>query len=351
MDISALPYTIDLRRDENATDILLSYVDQTRLPDELSIIETDDWMVVVHAIKQLEVRGAPAIGLAGAAAYVLAANSSTSDDIEEVMESLSKIAGTIIDARPTAVNLAWAVKRIEATAQEVASRVESKRSLVDALYDEVKRMEQEDEAANRAIGVFGSRLLPAHSKILTHCNAGSLATRFYGTALGVIYSAASEGKVDQVFVDETRPVGQGARLTAWELSRVGIPATLICDNMAASLMAKGEIDAVIVGADRICANGDVVNKIGTYGLAVLAQYHCVPLYVAAPLSTFDLDLASGSQVVIEQRDTSEVMYRPPSGVAVYNPAFDMTPSSLVSAVITEQGVFSVHDGSWDGLIR
>jgi methylthioribose-1-phosphate isomerase len=211
-----------------------------------------------------------------------------------------------------------------------------------ALLDRAREMEHQDMAANRLIGAHGAGLLLPDSRVMTYCNAGSLATVFYGTALGVIYSAFDQGKVQQVYVCETRPVGQGARLTAWELAQAGVPATLICDNMAASLMAQGKVDAVIVGADRICANGDVVNKIGTYGLAVLAKHHGLPFYVAAPHSSFDLSLEHGGQVTIEERNAAEVATSVPEGVAVYNPAFDRTPADLLTAFITDQGI--MHPG-------
>lgn len=200
-------------------------------------------------------------------------------------------------------------------------------------------MTREDETANRAMGAHGAALLPHGARVLTHCNAGSLATAFFGTALGVVYAAAEEGKIERVYADETRPVGQGARLTAWELARAGVPVTLICDNMAASVMAQGLVDAVIVGADRITANGDAANKIGTYGLAVLAKHHGIPLYVVAPTSTIDFSLSEGSQIPIEQRRPEEVLAAPIDGVEVYNPAFDVTPAALISKIITEQGVF------------
>ena len=202
-----------------------------------------------------------------------------------------------------------------------------------ALFAEAKRMEAEDEAANRAIGAHGAALLRQGNRVLTHCNAGSLATAFYGTALGVVYAAAEQGKIERVYADETRPVGQGARLTSWELARAGVPCTLVCDNM------KGEVDAVIVGADRIAANGDAANKIGTYGVAVLARHHGVPFYVAAPTSTIDPAIADGSGIPIEERDASEVLPVAIEGVDVWNPAFDVTPAGLITRIVTERGAF------------
>ena len=217
------------------------------------------------------------------------------------------------------------------------------RAVAEALASLTRRMIAEDEAANRTMGAHGAALLPDGATILTHCNAGSLATAFYGTALGVVYAAAEQGKIARVFADETRPIGQGARLTAWELARAGVPATLICDDMAASLLASGQVDAVVVGADRIAANGDVANKIGTLGVAVAAARFGVPFYVAAPLATVDASVPDGSAIPIEERDPSEVLPVPLAGVDVWNPAFDVTPAELVTAVITEAGVFAPSD--------
>ena len=217
------------------------------------------------------------------------------------------------------------------------------RAVADALFDFVKQMEAEDEATNRAIGAYGATLLKENSRVLTHCNAGSLATYFFGTALGAVYAAAEQGKIARVYADETRPVGQGARLTTWELSRVGVPVTLICDNMAASLMAQGKVDAVFVGADRIARNGDTANKIGTYGVAVLAHEHGIPFYVAAPSSTIDSSLPDGSGIVIERRTAAEVLAEPIAGVDVWNPAFDVTPARYITKIITENGIFDPAD--------
>lgn len=250
----------------------------------------------------------------------------------------------IAAARPTAVNLSWAVDRaLRLARQMVQDGGEGPAAVADALYGLCRDMIGEDEAANRAIGRNGAELLPHGATVLTHCNAGSLATAFYGTALGVVYSAFEQGKLERVYADETRPVGQGARLTAWELSRAGVPVTLICDNMAASTMASGKIDAVVVGADRIAANGDVANKIGTLGVAVLARHFGIPFYVAAPRSTIDASIATGEAIVIERRDAAEVLSRPIAGVQVDNPAFDVTPAQLVTAIITEDGVFTPDD--------
>ena len=325
LHLERLPHSVELVRDCGRA--AFRYIDERRLPGELVIEQTGDWHRVVDAVKALAVRGAPAIGLAGGAALALWAANDGSGDIEAV-------AGEIAAARPTAVNLRWAIDRAlgevaEASDGEVAA----------ALFNLVKRMEAEDEERNRAIGAHGAALLDPGSRILTHCNAGSLGTSFYGTALGIVYAAAEQGKVERVYADETRPVGQGARLTVWELSRAGVPVTLICDNMAASLMASGRVDAVVVGADRIAANGDTANKIGTYGVAVLAREHGIPFYVAAPSSTLDRSLADGSLIPIEQRDPSEVLPRPMEGVGVWNPAFDVTPARYITAIVTEEGAF------------
>ncbi len=254
--------------------------------------------------------------------------------------ALERACDEIAHARPTAVNLAWACKRALAVACAHLDAGEGPAAVAEALYDFVKDMEADDEATNRAIGRAGAALLAPGSAVLTHCNAGSLGTAFYGTALGIVYAAAEQGRIARVYADETRPVGQGARLTTWELSRAGVPVTLICDDMAASVMAAGEIAAVLVGADRIAANGDVANKIGTYGVAVLAHHHGIPFYVAAPTSTIDFALASGAEIPIEQRDAREVLPAPMEGVDVLNPAFDVTPADLVTKIVTERGVFA-----------
>ena len=307
--LERLPRTVDMVSDEGG--VRFRYIDQRRLPGELAYEETADWRVVVEAIKTLAVRGAPAIGIAGAAAVVLGGP-----------------AELVAAARPTAVNLSWAVARASAA----LAAGEDGSSFVQAMI-------AQDEAANRAIGMHGAAVLPDHARVITHCNAGSLATAFYGTALGVIYAAAEQGKIERVFADETRPVNQGARLTVWELARAGVPVTLICDNMAASLMCGRRIDAVIVGADRIAVNGDTANKIGTYGLAIAAKRHGVPFYVAASSSTIDASLARGAAIPIEERTASEVLPDPIEGVEVWNPSFDVTPAELITAIITEHGVF------------
>lgn len=344
----------------------LRLLDQTKLPDEESYLLIFDWREVIEAIKALKVRGAPAIGIAGAAAVALRAAEfvwACADDerlgeqdfertfvLDERMfdvqlywTSLEFAARMIADARPTAVNLAWAVERMLGVAKGALDQGALPLAIAETLFDEVGRLAAEDEECNRAIGAHGAALLPQGARVLTHCNAGSLATSFYGTALGVVYAAAEQGKLERVFADETRPVGQGARLTTWELARAGVPVTLLCDNMAASVMAAGKVDAVVVGADRIAANGDVANKIGTYGVAVLAAHHGIPLYVAAPFSTIDFSLPDGARIPIEQRASCEVLARPLEGVEVLNPAFDVTPAALVSKIITERGAFAPAD--------
>ena len=341
--LDRLPRTVELARaaDGAAT---LAYVDQRLLPGKLAIERTADWGAVVDAIKTLAVRGAPAIGVAGAAAVALwareaAGGATGAGEVSAYRAALERTAEEIACARPTAVNLRWAVERVLGRARVALDGGAAPAAVADALFAEAKRMEAEDEAANRAIGAHGAALLRQGSRVLTHCNAGSLATAFYGTALGVVYAAAEQGKIERVYADETRPVGQGARLTSWELARAGVPCTLVCDNMAASLMAKGEVDAVIVGADRIAANGDAANKIGTYGVAVLARHHGIPFYVAAPTSTIDPAIADGSGIPIEERDASEVLPVAIEGVYVWNPAFDVTPAGLITRIVTERGAF------------
>ena len=348
LHLDNLPRTIFVEREEGAPRVVM--IDQRALPGELRWIRTADWRVVVDAVKDLAVRGAPAIGVAGAAAVMLAAEELARDgavvDTAGFQEQLGAAAAEIADARPTAVNLAWAVRGAMEGASEALGAGMSPRECAGALYGLTEALIAEDEAANRALGAQGAALLRERAEalgrplnILTHCNAGSLATAFYGTALGVVYAAAAEGLVERVWADETRPVGQGARLTVWELARAGVPVTLLCDNMAASLMAAGRIDAVIVGADRIAANGDAANKIGTLGVAVLARHFGVPFYVAAPVSTVDRACLSGDAIPIEQRAAAEVLPAPIEGVAVHNPAFDVTPASLIDAIITEEGIW------------
>ncbi|HHX75519.1 MAG TPA: S-methyl-5-thioribose-1-phosphate isomerase, partial [Firmicutes bacterium] len=283
------------------------------------------------------------IGAAAAYGMALAAASLTHLDFSRLMVGLTEAAHGLKTTRPTAVNLAWAVERMLNVARTQAGQ--EPQQVADILWAEAERIAAEDIAVNKQIGAYGAELLPQEVRILTHCNAGALATVGYGTALGVIRSAVASGKKVAVFADETRPYLQGARLTAWELLRDNIPVTLIADNMAGYLMQKGAVDAVLVGADRIAANGDVANKIGTYSLAVLARAHRLPFYVAAPLSTFDLTLASGEDIPIEERSAAELteiagVRIAPENVPVYNPAFDVTPAAYITAIITEAGVIT-----------
>ena len=366
-------------------------IDQSRLPLVGDLLVCNTYEGVCLAISGLAVRGAPALGVAAALGVALWSETAGAemDDLRYYLDELDRVADEIAATRPTAVNLMWGAERMKRFARDNADLgLDALRPLV---LEEALRVRAEDEERNRALGAHGAALIEPGSRILTHCNAGSLATAYFGTALGVIFSAHAEGKIEQVWVDETRPVLQGARLTAWELRMAGVPFKLICDNMAASVMRRGWVDAVIVGADRIAANGDVANKIGTYGLAVLCKEHGIPFYVAAPSSTVDLTLATGDEIVIEERDEREVtgvtvsgvieprtsietkaldalteagpyvlgmtkghqmelarkggayqfdgwMRVAPPSVEVFNPAFDVTPAEYVTAIITERGV-------------
>ncbi len=316
-------------------------IDQTRLPLELVYVDCRTHLDVARAIQTMQVRGAPAIGAAAAYGMVLGASAFTGLDKQDFRQYMQQVGEILAATRPTAVNLFWAVRRMENLLTRTADLpVEETRP---ALLAEAEAIFREDLAMNQRMGALGQELVPLGATILTHCNAGALATTGYGTALGVIRAAQAAGKGVKVIVDETRPLLQGARLTAWELMQVGIPVTLITDNMAGYCMAKGMIDLVIVGADRITANGDVANKIGTYSVAVLAQAHGIPFYVAAPASTVDLSLAAGSAIPIEERHCDEVrqiygqQVAPPE-VDVFNPAFDVTPNGLITAIITDRGV-------------
>jgi len=316
-------------------------IDQTLLPGELVFLEIRDVRDMWKAVKTLKVRGAPAIGVAAAMGVVLAAQSAGAQTGAELVEEVNRAADYLATSRPTAVNLFWALDRMRTLAQRNAHLPVA--DLVLALAREAVRIFEEDVGMCRAIGRYGADLLRDGQAILTHCNAGGLATTRYGTALAPVYVAHEQGKRIHVYVDETRPLLQGARLTAWELMRAGIETTLICDNTAAFVMKQGLIDAVLVGADRIAANGDTANKIGTYGVALLAKAHDIPFYVLAPTSTFDLSLRSGDEIPIEERDPGEVTNgfgKPtaPAGVPVYSPAFDVTPGGLISAIICEKGV-------------
>ncbi|MCQ2559285.1 MAG: S-methyl-5-thioribose-1-phosphate isomerase [Clostridia bacterium] len=317
----------------------LYLLDQTRLPLEKVELECTTYQQVIEAIKILAVRGAPAIGVAAAYGLVLGLEAYQKVKPEAFVQEARRIAAELDASRPTAVNLHWALQRM---LQVLISGLDSA-SLWQKLEAEARKIEQEDFAANRKMGEFGQTLIPAQSRILTHCNAGALATSGWGTALGVIRSAQAAGKQVQVYADETRPLLQGARLTALELLQDRIDVTLISDNLAATLMAHKMVDLVIVGADRIAANGDAANKIGTYGLAVLAEKHNLPFYIAAPLSTFDLSKKTGAEIPIEQRKPEEVTHLAgqriaPLGVKVWNPAFDVTPSVYIKAIITEKGI-------------
>jgi methylthioribose-1-phosphate isomerase len=321
-------------------------IDQTRLPGEFVRIDLADVPAVWEAIRSLRVRGAPAIGIAAAFGAVLGARSASLDDPDAVRAALHDATGYLRTSRPTAVNLFWALDRIDRVAE--SNSVADGPALLDLLLHEALAIAAEDKAMCRAIGAHGAALIAPGQGILTHCNAGGLATADYGTALAVIFAAHEAGKAVHVFADETRPLLQGARLTAWELSRRGVPVTLICDSMAAQVMKEGRVQMVVVGADRIAANGDTANKIGTYGVALLARAHGIPFHVAAPSSTFDLSLPDGSSIPIEQRDPREITHgfgaaTAPEGVPAYNPAFDVTPAPLIASIITERGLIRPVD--------
>ena len=318
-------------------------IDQNALPQIERQVVCQDYGQVISAIKELTVRGAPAIGVAAAMGVALGALFITTIDPQKFSKQIDVICNQIAGARPTARNLFWALERMKKCLDD--SIVSGKRNLAAQLVLEAKRICAEDITINRQMGKNGSELLADGDNILTHCNAGALATAGYGTALGVIRAAREQGKKLHVYVDETRPVLQGARLTSWEMQKEKIPATLITDNMAGFLMQQGKIDKIIVGADRIAANGDTANKIGTYSLAVLAMAHGVPFYVAAPLSTFDFSLKTGAEIPIEERSGYEVtnfrgISTAPRGMKVYNPAFDLTPATHISAIITEGGIMT-----------
>lgn len=390
MAISDIPRTVWWDTTEDGRPAVFM-IDQTRLPLQGDVLVCNTYDGVCLAIRTLAVRGAPALGVSAALAVALwsetegAGIATTSD----YLARLDVVSEEIASARPTAVNLRWGAERVRVLAHGNSDlAVDALRALV---LQEAQNMVAEDEERNRTLGAFGADLLPDRAKVLTHCNAGSLATAYFGTALGVIFSAHEQGKIEHVWVDETRPVNQGGRLTAWELRIAGVPSALITDNMAASVMRNGWVDAVVVGADRICANGDTANKIGTYGLAVLCKEHGIPFYVAAPSSTVDLTLSCGSEIEIEERDPREVegftvsgVFEPdtpvaarafdmltsegayevplqkghrmaisrkgaaysfdawfkmtPPGIEIYNPAFDVTPARYVTAFITECGV-------------
>jgi methylthioribose-1-phosphate isomerase len=316
-------------------------IDQRLLPQEYVVVRCTTVEEVARAIKTLQVRGAPAIGCTAAYGLVIAARQSAAQTLPALLADLTNAKALLDAQRPTAVNLSWATERMLQQARSLSGVDVA--ALREALLQEAHAIVAEDLAMCLAMGRHGASLIPPRGQVLTHCNAGGLATAGYGTALAPIRTIFGEGRSVHVFVDETRPFLQGSRLTAWELQQAGIPLTLITDNMAGYFMRQGAIDCVIVGADRIVANGDVANKIGTYSLAVLAKAHTIPFYVAAPSSTVDLSLASGDQIPIEQRASDEVTHIgtqliAPNGVVAAHPAFDVTPHELVSAIITERGV-------------
>jgi methylthioribose-1-phosphate isomerase len=325
-------------------DGIVRILDQSLLPDRVEFVDCRDYETVAIAIKELWVRGAPAIGITAAMGVALGAQALNSGDYESFREGVLEIADHLAATRPTAVNLFWAISRMKRRLEEL--RDQPVADIKAQLIIEAQAILAEDIAMNRAIGGHGNAVIGKEQTILTHCNAGALATGGYGTALGVVRAAWEAGKKIQVLADETRPVLQGSRLTAWELMQDGIPVTIITDNMAGALMQQGKVHVCIVGADRIAANGDVANKIGTDTVAVLAHAHGIPFYVAAPSSTIDLNMPSGDLIPIEQRDSREVTHVrgeiviAPDGAVVANPAFDVTPARLITGIITEKGIFA-----------
>jgi len=324
-------------------DDVIVMIDQRKLPASEIYVSCKTAQEVARAIKTMVIRGAPAIGVAAAMGIALGMRRSKATGTKQFATEFQKLCDLMAATRPTAVNLFWAIERMKRVFADAAQGGCSVDEIKQRLEADARRIHDEDVESCRTMGAFGAELVPAEACILTHCNAGALATAGYGTALGVVRAAAERGKKVTVLADETRPFLQGARLTAWELVKDGIDTTVITDNMAASMMRLGQVDLVVVGADRIAANGDVANKIGTYGVAVLAREHGIPFYVAAPLSTIDLDTADGSTIPIEERDSREVTHVGPSrltpeGVRVRNPAFDVTPAKYVTAIITERGV-------------
>jgi methylthioribose-1-phosphate isomerase len=318
------------------------FIDQTKLPLEESFVVATTYEQVAEIIVTMVVRGAPAIGVSAAYGVALGAKQTKAKTAAEFAPEFEKICARLAGTRPTAVNLFWAIDRMKALFATLLASNASMAQVQDRILAEADAMYEEDIAACKTMGAHGAALLPDEGGVLTHCNAGALATCGYGTALGVIRAAVERGKRIHVYADETRPFLQGARLTAWELMADGIPTTVICDNMAASLMRQGRIQAVVVGADRIAANGDAANKIGTYNVAILAREHNIPFYVAAPWSTIDLATATGDAIPIEERPAREVTHHAgkqltPNGVGICNPAFDVTPAKYITAIITERG--------------
>jgi len=323
------------------TDSGVRFIDQTKLPTEESYVTCTTCEQVANAIRTMIVRGAPAIGVATAMGIALGVQRSKAETVGELKRDFDRCCERIRQTRPTAVNLFWAISRMQEKFESL--RIRPLPQIKQALIEEAKRMHAEDIAANQAMGRLGATLMPSSGGVLTHCNAGALATCGYGTALGVIRAAVEQGKKIHVYADETRPFLQGSRLTAWELMKDGIPTTVISDNMAGAMMKQGKIGAIVVGADRIAANGDVANKVGTYTVAILAKEHTIPFYVAAPFSTIDLNTPDGSKIPIEQRNKEEVTHIAgkqiaPHGVQVENPAFDVTPAEYVTAIVTERGI-------------
>jgi methylthioribose-1-phosphate isomerase len=317
------------------------FIDQTKLPTEETYLVCKTHAQVADAIRTMVVRGAPAIGVAAALGIALGVKDSQAESFSELKRELDEICDNMGKTRPTAVNLFWAIGRMQGKFEGLRSRPIAQ--IKQEMIEEATRMHAEDIAANQAMGRHGATLMPSEGGVLTHCNAGALATAGYGTALGVIRAAVEAGKKIHVYADETRPFLQGSRLTAWELMKDGIPTTVISDNMAGAMMKQGKIRAIVVGADRIAANGDVANKIGTYTVAVLAKENGIPFYVAAPISTVDLACPDGSKIPIEQRNVREVTHiagkqMVPDGVSIENPAFDVTPAKYVAAIITERGL-------------
>lgn len=319
-------------------------IDQRLLPTEEKYLMLRSYEEVAEAIKKMVVRGAPAIGVSAAMGLALGASQSVGTSVADLEDDFGYMCDVMSKTRPTAVNLFWAIERMRATFEREKARTRNAEEIKASLVDEALKIFQEDIEANRSIGRFGAPLIPDGATVLTHCNAGALATAGdYGTALGVIRGARDAGKRVAVIADETRPFLQGLRLTAWELAKDNIPVTVITDSMAGHVMKSGKVDCVVVGADRIAANGDTANKIGTYMVAVLARQNNIPFYVAAPITTLDLSLSSGSQIPIEERDIREVTHiggqqLGPDDVAVHNPAFDVTPNEFISAIITDKGV-------------
>jgi methylthioribose-1-phosphate isomerase len=321
----------------------VNFLDQTKLPLEETYVLATNYKQVATVIRDMIVRGAPAIGVSAAMGMAIGIDRSTETTIPALTEEVAVIAKTLAETRPTAVNLFWGIDEIRNLYNALAAKNTSIPEIKAAVVAKARQMYDEDIAACKQMGAHGASLLPQQGTVLTHCNAGALATCGYGTALGVIRAAVERGHKIDVFADETRPYLQGARLTAWELLQDNIPTTVLCDNMAGALMRQGKIQAVIVGADRIAANGDTANKIGTYTVAVLAKEHGIPFFVAAPLSTIDLATTHGDQIPIEQRSATEVTHSngkqmTPNGAAIQNPAFDVTPAKYITAIITEHGV-------------